>query len=252
MRKLCPAQLPCSAGCKYCFSTWSNYQKSAFNEDIELGSKSILIYPCCDGDYFMQSGMNETIKRYSEKFKYIYVSISSKIEPSKESLKSLFSLNEWLLSTGRGMVKYASSISTVSMINEIEPNTMSYEKRYEIASKFKENGITVSLTLKPVMPFISGEEYCSIVEKYSELTKYVVIGGLYVNKDTDFYRSYIMSQYDTIKRRVSWLPNKPLWDYLEPREQMEQIKEYCFSRSISLFESDNLLFEYLVKGGIGK
>lgn len=252
MRKLCPAKLPCSAGCKYCFSTWSSYHKSTLNEDVELGSKSIVIYPCCDGDYFMQSGMDDTIKQYTEKLQHVYVSISSKIEPSEESLNRLFSLNNWLVSTGRGMVKYAASISTISMINEIEPNTMGYEKRYQIANKFRENGVVVSLTLKPIMPFISGEEYCSIIETYSQLTKYVVVGGLYINKDTDFYRSYIMNQYDTIKRSVTWLPNRPLWDYVEPHEQMEQIKKYCFSRGIALFESDDLLFEYLVKGGVSK
>lgn len=252
MRKLCPAKLPCSAGCKYCFSTWSSYQKNAQNEDVEQGVKGVVIYPCCDGDYFMQSGMDETIRRYAEQYQHICISISSKLEPSREALKSLFSLNDWLVSTGRGMVKYAASFSTISMIGEIEPNTMSDEKRYQIASEFKENGIPVSLTLKPVMPFIPGEEYCSIIKKYSELTKYVVSGGLYINKDTDFYKSYIMNRYPITKRRVTWLPDKPLWDYLDPREQMEQIEKYCFARDIALFESDSLLFEYFIEGGIGK
>lgn len=248
MRKLCAAKVPCTAGCKYCFSKWNNYGLHHMVEEKIFDTASVVLYPCCDGDYFMQQDMIETIMSYTENYNQVLVSISSKVQPSSEELQRLYSLNDWLVSKGRGMVKYASSLSTMSMINELEPGTMDFEMRYKIAQEISQHAIPVSLTLKPIMPFVSGEEYCSIIQKYSKLTKSVLVGGLYVNKSTDFYRSYIDQKWDVEKRSVTWLPDNPTWDYVNVADQIDIIMKYCAERDIEVFESDDALFEYILKG----
>lgn len=251
MRKLFSANIPCEAGCRYCFAKWSDYghQPDLKFESEHVDSDRIVLYPCCDGDFFEQDEAIESIKPYTEAYERVYVSLSSKIKPTDKKIMQLLGLNEWLMKRDKGFVKFAVSISNRSMLEELEPATMSYGERVELAGYIHSLGIPLSLTIKPVLPFITEEEYGSIMRDFSPYLDSVLIGGLYINKKSDFYARYIRDKYVCTKRKVEWLINHPEWDYVEDTGKMEKIKTLAKDLGLRVFDSDVALIKALVEGG---
>ena len=250
MRKFLSAGIPCEAGCKYCFAKWVNYkQQPAIGFEQEtIDSDQIILYPCCDGDFFNQIDLVDIIKQFSESHTKVYVSLSSKIWPTENQINQLVGLNEWLAKTNKGFVKFAISLSNRSMLDEIEPATMSYEQRIELANYINSIDLPLSLTIKPVLPFIPKDEYASILEDFSPFLNHVLIGGLYINKSSCFYRDYLQNDYVYTKRRVTWMPNHPAWDYVEDAELMEEIKTFAQKLNMKVFTSDSAVVKSLIEG----
>lgn len=250
MRKFLSANIPCEAGCKYCFAKWAGY-----NRQLTLGfehenadSDRVILYPCCDGDFFDQVELVENVKHYTESHKKVYVSLSSKIRPTDEKIMQLLGLHEWLVKADKGFVKFAISLSTRTMLDEIEPATMSYEERIKLANYINSLGLPLSLTIKPVLPFITAEEYDSILKDFSPYLNRVLIGGLYVNKTSSFYADYLQKDYVCTKRKVAWLLDHPDWDYMEDTELMEKIKTSAQRLGMQVFDSDSSVVKSLIEG----
>lgn len=239
MRKLFSAGVSCKADCQYCFARWNNmYCKLPNLESANLSEKEAVIYPCCDGDFFDQNGLLESVKEIAKNMDKVYVSISTKSFISDEEIVKLAQLNQELLSKDKGFVKLGISLSNISMINEIEPGAISYAERLSIAKRIKETSILLGVTIKPILPFISADEYCQIINDFGEYTKYVLIGGLYLNRKSKFYSKYITTEHLIQKRVVEWLPERPEWEYIEDNEQLQQIRQYAEKKGVLLFESD--------------
>lgn len=249
MRKFLSASAPCKAGCKYCFAKRDDYLRQPVLriEQENISTDEIILYPCCDGDFFDQTSLIESVKKFSDHYKKIYVSLSSKIYPSAEQMKQLLDLNAWLSNQEKGFVKFAISLSNRTMISEIEPGTMSYETRVSLAKNIKSTGLPLSLTIKPVLPFISEHEYFSILEDFHPYLNHVLIGGLYIDQTSSFYRDYIQGRYMCTKRNVMWLSNRPDWDYVEDGEQMKQIEQFAKTLGMKVFTSDSLVVQSLIK-----
>ncbi len=250
MRKFLSASVPCKAGCKYCFAKWAGYNRQA---DLGFESKhmaldKIILYPCCDGDFSDQIELAECVKRYAESHKKVYVSLSSKVRLTNEQIVRLNELNKWLVRADKGFVKFAVSLSSRTMLNEIEPSTMTYQERVELADYVRSLGMPLSLTIKPVLPFISKEEYGSILEDFSSYLNRVLIGGLYIDRTSSFYADYIQNDYICMKRKVTWLPDHPDWDYIEDVEQMEGIKAFAQKLGMQVFDTDSSVVESLIEG----
>lgn len=250
MRRFLSASIPCQAGCKYCFAKWANYEQQPVWGFIQekLDSDQVVLYPCCDGDFFNQIDLIENIKRFSESYSKVYISISGKVWPTEDQITQLIELNDWLARSNKGFVKFAISLSNRSMLDEIEPETMPYEDRIKLAKYISSINIPLSLTIKPVLPFISKDEYSSILEDFSPYLNHVLIGGLYVNKDSIFYRDYLQNDFVCIKRRVTWLSNQPDWDYIEDPELMTKIKAFAEGLNMKVFTSDSSLVKSLIEG----
>ena len=246
MRKLFSASIPCKGGCKYCFAKWANYtpQMELSQEIPNVDTESIILYPCCDGDCFNQINLFEQLMQLKEVHQKVYISISSKSFPSDEQITELKNLHQWLVQTGNGYLKFAISLSNRSMLEEIEPMTMPYEERVNLASKINAIGIPLSLTIKPILPFIPEIEYKTILSDFQPYLKHVLLGGLYVDKESDFFHNYL-SNYECTKRKVSWLPNTPEWDYIEDSTLIENLQNYAHKLGIKTFLSDNELMESL-------
>lgn len=249
MRKFFSADIPCEAGCRYCFAKWPDYncQMNLRLEREYVGSNRIILYPCCDGDFFEQVELIESIKWYAEVYDKIYVSLSGKIKPADEQLVQLLGLNDWLIKKNKGFVKFAVSLSNRTMLDEIEPGTMTYEERIALAGYISSLGLHLSLTIKPVLPFITEEEYGSILKDFRPYLNRVLVGGLYINKESDFYKKYL-NNYPNAKRRVEWLSNHPVWDYVENEEQMRKIKMSAQELGMQVFDSDFSLIKSIVRG----
>lgn len=248
MRVLLSSDIPCKGGCKYCFAKWSSYEPLDGSSSMQLSGdkEELILYPCCDGDCFYQANLTERIMQLSANYQKVYVSISSKLYPSDGQINQWRNLHQWLVLNKKGFLKFAISISNRSMLNEIEPQTMLYEDRLKLALKMKEMGIPVSLTLKPVLPFISEGEYRSILEDFSPFLRHVLLGGLYVDKAMSFYSDYLGS-YSCAKRKVNWLPQEPEWDYIEDPELMNQIKRNAEHLGMQVFMSDKTLIEEIAR-----
>lgn len=252
MRKFLSANIPCEAGCKYCFAKWADYnrQQALGFESENVDSDRVILYPCCDGDFFDQVGLVEDVKHYAEFHKKVYVSLSSKIRLTDEKITQLLELHEWLIKADKGFVKFAISLSNRTLLDKIEPATMSYEERIKIASYINSLGLPLSLTIKPVLPFITTEEYDSILKDFSPYLNRVLLGGLYVNKTSSFYADYLRNDYDHIcaKRKVAWLLDHPDWDYVEDAELIKKIKISAQKLGMQAFDSDSSVVKSLIEG----
>lgn len=252
MRRFLSADIPCKAGCRYCFAKWNDiyHGQSLSGMDKEnVDSEQIILYPCCDGDFFDQHELTDTVRRFSKSHKKVYVSLSGKVKPDDRQIKQLLLLNKRLKEENRGFVKFAVSLSCRSMIDEIEPGTMSYEERTELAGYIHDSGLPLSLTIKPVLPFVSAEEYVSILEDFRPYLQYVLTGGLYIDRTSDFYIHYLQKNYACTKRKVTWLPDHPDWDYVEDRELMEKINFSARKLGMRVFDSDIEVIKALTDEG---
>ena len=248
MRLLFSAGVPCQAGCKYCFAKWKdvNYSMTRF-EDVRLNEESAIVYPCCDGEFFDQNNIIDYVRELANQMNKVYLSISTKREINNDEIVSLTRLNHELVSSNKGFVKVAISLSSISMLEEIEPNTMTYTERLSLASKIVESGLKLALTIKPVLPFVASEEYCRIINDFSQYTSRVLIGGLYVEPDSEFCTQYIGAQYSVLPRIVNWIPSNPKWNYIEDNDQFKVIREYAREHSIMIFDSDVDLINSLIE-----
>lgn len=222
------------------------YCKLPHLESADLSEKRAVIYPCCDGNFFDQNELFESVKEVAKSMDKVYVSISTKSSINDEKMAKLTQLNQELLSEDKGFVKLGISLSNISMISEIEPGTISYAERLSLAKQIKETSILLAVTIKPILPFISTEEYCQIISDFSEYTRYFLIGGLYLNKESKFYLNYITREHSIQKRVVEWLPDRPEWEYIEDDKQFQQIRKYAEKKGVLLFDSDvDLIKSYI-------
>lgn len=160
-------------------------------------------------------------------------------------LKSICELNDFLVQNEKGFVKVAVSFAALS-IDELEQGTLSYRERLELLAELSRLGLPTSVTLKPVLPFVSNEEYNDILKDCAKLVKRITIGGLYVNRNTAFFKKYIDGKYQTKPRRVSWLSGQPLWDYVCQEEKLLSIANSAVEKGLLVFESDEELIKSFV------
>ncbi len=247
MRKLYSASKICNSNCKYCFANWNDiYSRHSSFTTEAIDDKKAIIYPCCDGEFFMQRISIDEIKSFCESMEKVYVSISTKNLMTSEMIQTIVDLNDYLRANKKGFVKFSISITTSSSINEIEPNTLPYHERLNLLNEFSKTDVPLSVTIKPILPFIPTEEYINIIDDCSNYVSCVLLGGLYVNRGTDFFKEYIEGQYKTVMRNVSWLPNNTNWEYVLQDDKIRDIARYVKTKGMSVFESDVDLIESLI------
>lgn len=247
MRNLYSVNNPCQAGCAYCFAKWEDiYTGQPLLETANIDNESIILYPCCDGELFDQTGVIDNIKAIANDTEKIYVSISTKRALNQEEFNYILTLNHWLEEHNKGFVKFSVSVSTKTKICEIEPSTADYGDRLLIAQKLMFSNIHSSLTLKPVLPFIPLQEYIEIIHDFSPYIKHITLGGLYINPTSKFYAEYIQDKYSCTKRKVCWLDNNPEWYYIEDKEKTQQLIEYASNLGIQVHLSDEDLIKSII------
>lgn len=84
------------------------------------------------------------------------------------------------------------------------------------------------------------------MQDFSPVINRVLIGGLYVYKESEFFSKYISNMYQIEKRDVKWLTHNPTWDYVCDTKQISLIKQYAVKHGITPFDSDtDLIKSYL-------
>lgn len=251
MRKLYSATAHCNAGCKYCFTKWDDMYSEQLPFGMErLCSKEAIVYPCCDGEFFDQENYITIAESMMNEMDKIYFSISTKSPVTDQMLFEITKLNKLLLSESKGFVKFSISISNKTRIEEIEPGTIPYPDRLKTARRIVDADIPCSLTLKPILPFITNDEYFEVIDDFSPVIKRILIGGLYVCPNTKFYKEYIEGKFDSEKREVMWLENRPIWDYVYDAQKVESIRKYASQLGLQMFDSDIEVMKSFINDGV--
>lgn len=143
-----------------------------------------------------------------------------------------------------GFLKIGVSITTKSMVEEIEPNTVSYQDRIKMLERIISMEIPSAVTLKPILPFIPIEEYHSIIDDTAFVGRYL-LGSLYVHPDSEFFRHYIKDRYVTKFKEVNWVNDNCKWMSVIQHHRIEQLQRYIETKKLAGFSSDITLIEAL-------
>jgi DNA repair photolyase len=240
----------CKGKCKYCFGKWSTYLKFSNDETIE---DNTIVYPNCDGDAFDSNwnDLTEKIKLLSGR--NIIVSISTKFSISDEVLENLEELNRLLQKNG-GMLKISVSFSCEQSICLFETGTATYSERIGMIQKVTERKIPYFTIIKPILPFIDFSEYQKIIDDTIMYCPYYVIGDLYIDMYTDFYKEYIENKdYLIQEKSVAWNGENGKWKVVVDDNLKDRIKKYITQSGGRVFESDKDAIIYIIyesKGAI--
>ena len=168
-------------------------------------------------------------------------SFSTKRMLDDADLLYIKSLNDKMSVSKKGQIKLSISITTKTMVDQIEPNAASYYDRLALAKKIVELGIPSSVMLKPVLPFVPIDEFREIVDDFCAIgINSFITGDLYVEPDSVFFRKYIENSPWTIKRKkVSWLKSKPTWTSVDSSvDLITEIKQYIREIGAHHYDSD--------------
>jgi DNA repair photolyase len=208
-----------------------------------------LVYPVCDSEIlYNRQALKLLIAKASDFPRGVSVSLSSKLAIPDGIMKELEQLHHTLADNG-GCLKIAASVSVFepSDTRIFEAGAAKLGVRLDNLSRAKASNIPVSVTLKPVLPWIPLESYYSIVEQALPVTRLFTTGGLYLSMQTDFGRLNIAKYRDQlVDRQPSWLPQTVEWKYLEDKKQMSGIRAFIESSGGAHFDSDEALVSHLL------
>lgn len=238
-RILLTASHPCPFGCLYCFAVRNDYRAPQAEVPlIERHGGLTILYPTCDGEFFLLPDFHRRVMQLDESITTeTVVSISTKAPVKPERLDVLASLDRRLRATRRGFVKTAVSFATSAHCDVIEPGAASFRERIKTLEAFTSHGLESSVTIKPLLPFVDEAEYFQIVRDCSPYTSAFLLGDLYVTDD-EFFRSAIADRYPVTTRTVSWLSEHPVWAVVESVRLKTAVRQYIHTRGLQAFDSD--------------
>lgn len=236
-RKFFSAANECKSNCRYCFSKWENYAKYSQFTCETIDENDLIIYPCCDGNIFDDS-FNKLLADFLNLKNRTVISISTKNNISEEQMNKLVKIDKMLKSNNKGFLKLSVSFSCQSMINNIEQDTLIYSERLALIKSIIDRGLTYATILKPLLPFISIEEYKKIIDDTVLLSSNYIIGGLYINRSTDFFNEYNLKNYSIYEKTVTWAHGNPTWQYIEDTNMKNQICDYILNSGGRFYDSD--------------
>lgn len=249
-REVFTTGLKCDLGCQYCFASWEGYTPPSNIANCS-GTIANLIVPACDSEIetFLHLFKNNRIHFPNNITQRIVISLSTKTILSEKTIILLSSLNELLKKRYNGFLKIGISIPTISMANELEPKAAPPLLRLKNFILLKEAGITSYAIIKPILPFLPKSEFRELSNiLLNEGVKYVLIGQLYVDRNTLFFQRYIDGKFEVKQRQVTWLPNKPIWDYIYHKEIESFLIQELTNKDIKVFQSDINFVSFLIKG----
>lgn len=241
-RELFRGHKACPLGCVYCFADFKSYKTNSGLEDFELNDVDdfSIIYPSCDNEFALDAANRTLIQQLvSQTRKNVGVSISVKSLVGQKLISELKNTHDQLVTTGRGVLKCSVSVTTKHNVRLLEPKTASYDDRLECIRRIAAAGIPTSVNLKPMLPDISTEEYCEIIEDFRTYTDMYLLGGAYIDPTSDYGASVVerFGEFLTM-RTVTWLPSRPTWPYYEDADQMKRVKAAIREVGATAFESD--------------
>jgi len=208
---------------------------------------NVAIYPACDSDCIFDDEFIGLLEKAVSARENSMISISKKTVIADDVLEKIRDLNRIFVKNGSCIV-ISVSFSNITRIGEIEKGCANYIDRINFLSSLESYKIPHNVIIKPILPFISFDEYTKIIDDTMDKTSTYVLGGLYVDKDNPFYKSFIeKNNYELIYRPVSWLKPVQSWFVVESERNKGKLHEYIKNKARHSFESDVDSLEHIRK-----
>ncbi|TKJ44268.1 hypothetical protein CEE36_00570 [candidate division TA06 bacterium B3_TA06] len=200
-----------------------------------------VICPGCDSDLFAFEDAVEVLSSLSTLRKII--SLSTKASIPKNSLERIAMLNKELIKHD-SFIKISVALSSFHSVDSIEEGTANFEERLRNLKLLQHYDIPSSIYLRPLLPFVSDEEYKQIIDETSPYTRKYLLGGLFVDRESEFYTKFLQGNGHLRIRdkQVQWITSKPQWKYVDLPEKEDYVQRNVHSKGGMAFHSDlNLL-----------
>lgn len=240
----------CPNKCQYCFETFNDYPFSEISYVEIENLDNCIIYPACNTELLCIDKLNAFFEDYISKSKHFNIfSFSTKNKIKESDSSSIAKINNRLKEKNIGEIKISISLSNKHKINEIEQNSAIYEERLSLAKKLCQNGIKTTVIIKPILPFISVDEYKEIINDFVSIgVCHFVTGNLYFQENTPFFEKYIKGKgYNVTSKNIHWIKNTPTWQYIDSNNTIQELSEYINSLNGFHYNSDKELLEDIYK-----
>lgn len=223
---------PCSNGCGYCFSRWSTPPRFDIMPCLSYDDWKV-VYPVCDSEAMRQDAhFWRRVREFLKNHPKCVASISTKDEWSDDELDRVDAIRD---EAGENSIKISISMSCKTLLGEIEPYASRYAERVGLLGRLAARRICHSLMLKPLLPFVSLDEYVEIVEDVRSVCSDFVTGNLYVDQSTGFFRKYIAGRYHVERRYCEWMKREV--DFV-PYQKEQELVRYIRSQRLNWHSSD--------------
>ena len=212
----------CGHGCKYCFALYTHkYIKSNdfFNEiyvkiNIVESLEKLLRSKSWKGEPINLGGVTDNYQPIEKKYEImpeIWKLLIKYKNPCTISTKSDLILRDFDLINQLAEMTYVNVASTITGIDEnirkkIEPNGVSYERRFDMLKAFKDTKVNTGLHIMPVIPYLtdSYENLNGLFECGKEAgVDYAIVQALNLRGDTKtVFMSFIRKEYPKIYDRL--------------------------------------------------
>ncbi|SEA10095.1 hypothetical protein SAMN04488051_101659 [Alkalimonas amylolytica] len=181
--------------------------------------------------------------------KQVVVSYSTKKRLSNKDLNMITEINE-ILNESSGFIKVGISITNINSIALYEKGCAGFEDRIENLLRLAESSIPTGVNIKPILPFISLDEYLRIVEHTIKYCDRFMLGDLYIDESTSFGKS-VLSEYPGFitTKSIDWLNKDLKVKVYSEGEKKHKIQKSILSKGGKFFESDLSLINDIIKYG---
>ena len=240
----------CRLGCIYCFVDLPGYQKfdrvdsqegiESLSYVIEKGNIKV-IQPACDVEIFLVRNWEEVLWDLADFG--LPISFATKFALSQRSLEQLKFIDDKLKEKG-AFLNIAVSLVRLNNWREIEKFTPSPERRVQTARRLWEAGISVTIALRPTLPFVPLEEFEEIIQKTVPFCDNFITGPLYL---TSTMKEYMDEKYPGYKVELvnpSWMKGRPEIEAVNTDGIIAWIREICARYSKPCFDHNIEAVEY--------
>jgi len=231
----------CPNDCLYCFAKWDIYKCNKF-PNLEICREADIkddfaIYPVCDSECVFDEPFFDFLNYFLSRRNDLIVSVSKKNAVSGDILEKIRLLNQ-AVAERRNYAAISVSFSNITRIDEIEKGCAGYMERLDFLESLNAHSIPHNVIIKPILPFIETDEYMKIIDDTIKFSSTYVLGGLYINKDKGFYKSYIEGKFEISQRPVSWLKSGQSWFVVESEKKKNELSKYIEKIGGHCFDSD--------------
>jgi DNA repair photolyase len=189
-RMLFSAKKKCNFGCKYCFSQLGDYDKYFYDSKKSYDDYDI-IYPACDGE-IDSIDFKELLKYIGDRKKPMIIAISTKSVITDKFLKEFVKVDR-ALKKNNGFLKVGITITSKNYLKDFESKAASFKERIDNLKLLKKNDICCGVVIRPIIPFLLEKEFEDIIDNTKNVADYYLLGGLYIFKNSKFYKEHFES-----------------------------------------------------------
>ena len=234
-RVLVPVGMPCSFGCRYCYTRGKDVRIARDTpEEIladfqqfarETTTPFETVQFGYDSDPFSRPERGlPMLKQLAQMGKHINFSTKALVEG--QMLEELSEINRMMRKADRTLSALI-SLSCWESARLVEPHTPTPAERILTIAHLKRIGLPVFISVRPILPHIPDREYERLVEEgLSAGSDGFILGPLYADAAKKFVRFIPPAVLESVPgetRKVSWSPHQPVWTRYEDPQRLQRL-----------------------------